>query len=58
MPWRLIVTDSTAFSYQTSDLKLIGCLIFLRSTPFVFLDSELGNLRSHFDYASALATEK
>jgi hypothetical protein len=34
----LIVIDSAARSYQSSDLKLFCRLAVLRSTPFVFLE--------------------
>ena len=42
----LIANDSAAFSYQLSDLNT-GCrLTILRLMVFVFLDRELGDLRS------------
>jgi hypothetical protein len=54
----LIVIDRAAFSYQSSDLKTFGRLTGLRSTPFVFLDRELGDLRSNFGDASTFTTAK
>src|SRR5450830_679978 len=54
----LIVIDSAAFSYQQSDLKIFCRLTVLGSTPFVFLDRELGDLRSNFGDASDFTTAK
>ncbi len=53
-----IVIDNAAFSYQSSDLKTVDRLTFLRSTPFVLSDWELGVLRSNFDDGSRFTTEK
>jgi hypothetical protein len=53
-----IVIDNAAFSYQSSDLKTVCRLAVLRATPFVFLDRELGDLRSNFGDASAFTTAK
>ena len=54
----LIVIDRAAFSYQSSDFKTFGRLTDLRSSPFVFLDRELGDLRSNFGGASTFTTAK
>ena len=54
----LIVIDRAAFSYQSSDFKTFGRLTDLRSSPFVFLDRELGDLRSNFGDASTFTTAK
>jgi hypothetical protein len=52
----LIAIDSAAFSYQSSNLEIFNRLPVLRSTPFVFLDRELGDLRPNLSDASTFAT--
>jgi hypothetical protein len=42
----LIAIDSTAFSYQLSDLKTVCRLTFLRLAVLIFLDRVLCDLRS------------
>src|ERR1017187_2248368 len=53
-----IAIDRAACSYQPSDLKIICRLTVLRSMPFVFLDRELGDLRSNFRDASSFTAAK
>jgi hypothetical protein len=53
-----IAIDSAALSYQLSDLNT-GCrLTVLRLAALVFLDRELGDLRSNFGDASSFKTAK
>jgi hypothetical protein len=54
----LIAIESAALSYQSFDFKIFGRLTVLRSTPFVFLDRELGDLRSNFGDASSFIAAK
>jgi len=51
-----IAIDDAAFSYQSSDLKTFGRLTILRSTPHIFSDLELADLRLNFDDASSFTT--
>jgi hypothetical protein len=54
----LIANDSTAFSYQSSDLKAVCRLTVLRLAVFVLSIGELGFLRSNFGDALRFTPEK